>query len=300
MSGTMTLLQLGGYVGLLLWGTHMVSTGIERGFGAELRRWLGRTLSRPGGRARLYAFLAGLAVTAVLQSSTATGLMATSFTASGAIDLAPALAVMLGANVGSTLITQILAFNIAEVAPVLVLIGVVLFRSSSDGRRQKSRPGRHRPRADAARARRARSHTLEPVETAPALRAVLGSLGGEPVLAVLIAAALTWACHSSVAVVLLIASLAGIGCRRAGGIVGSRARRQSRQHLAAALRGRLVHRAPASARQSPGTRGGLHRRVAVPSGRLPGCSHKSSRLRPAWWSISTPPSTWRLRCCSCP
>jgi phosphate:Na+ symporter len=102
-----TLLQLGGYVGLLLWGTHMVSTGIERGFGTQLRRWLGRTLSRPGGRARLYAFLAGLAVTAVLQSSTAAGLMVTSFTASGAIGLAPALAVMLGANVGTTLITQI-------------------------------------------------------------------------------------------------------------------------------------------------------------------------------------------------
>ena len=134
MSGTVTLLQLGGYVGLLLWGTHMVSTGIERGFGAELRLWLGRTLSRPGGRARFFALLAGLAVTAVLQSSTATGLMATSFTASGAIGLAPALAVMLGANVGTTLITQILAFNIAEVAPVLVLIGVVVFRSSNDGR----------------------------------------------------------------------------------------------------------------------------------------------------------------------
>ena len=133
MSGTVTLLQLGGYVGLLLWGTHMVSTGIERGFGTQLRRWLGRTLSRPGGRARLYAFLAGLAVTAVLQSSTATGLMVTSFTASGAIGLAPALAVMLGANVGTTLITQILAFNIAAVAPVLVLIGVVVFRSSNDG-----------------------------------------------------------------------------------------------------------------------------------------------------------------------
>src|ERR1700722_8590242 len=66
----MTLLQLGGYVGLLLWGTHMVGTGVELGFGGELRVWLGRTLSRPGGRARFYAFLAGLGVTAVLQSST--------------------------------------------------------------------------------------------------------------------------------------------------------------------------------------------------------------------------------------
>jgi hypothetical protein len=48
VSGTVTLLQLAGYVGLLLWGAHMVSTGVERGFGAELRLWLGRTLSRPG------------------------------------------------------------------------------------------------------------------------------------------------------------------------------------------------------------------------------------------------------------
>jgi phosphate:Na+ symporter len=210
VSGTVTLLQLGGYVGLLLWGTHMVSTGIERGFGAELRLWLGRTLSRPGGRARLYAFLAGLAVNAVLQSSTATGLMASSFTASGAISLAPALAVMLGANVGTTLITQILAFNIAEVAPVLVLIGVIVFRSSNDGR------GRNLGRVGIGLglmllALGALVRTLEPVETAPALRAVLGSLGGEPVLAALIAAALTWACHSSVAVVLLIGSLAASG-----------------------------------------------------------------------------------------
>ena len=210
MSGTMTLLQLGGYVGLLLWGTHMVGTGVERGFGAELRLWLGRTLSRPGGRARLYAFLAGLLVTAVLQSSTATGLMATSFAASGAIGLPPALAVMLGANLGSTLITQILAFNIAEVAPVLVLIGVVVFRSSHDGR------GRNLGRVGIGLglmllALGALVRTLEPVETAPALRALLGSLGGEPVLAVLIAAALTWGCHSSVAVVLLIGSLAASG-----------------------------------------------------------------------------------------
>jgi phosphate:Na+ symporter len=210
VSDTVVLLQLGGYVGLLLWGTHMVSTGIERGFGTQLRRWLGRTLSRRGGRARLYAFLAGLAVTAVLQSSTATGLMTTSFTASGAIGLAQALAVMLGANIGTTLITQILAFNIAAVAPVLVLIGVVVFRSSNDGgSRNLGRVGIGLGLMLLALGALVR--TLEPVESATALRAVLGSLGGEPVLAVLLAAALTWACHSSVAIVLLVGSLAASG-----------------------------------------------------------------------------------------
>jgi phosphate:Na+ symporter len=210
MSGTLILLQLGGYVGLLLWGTHMVITGVERGFGTELRQWLGRRLSQPGRGARQRAMMIGLAVTAVLQSSTATGLMATSFAARGALDLAPALAVMLGANLGSTLITQILAFDITAVAPLLVLIGVVLFRSTADGRAKNL--GRVAIGLGLMLlALGALGRTLIPVETAPPLRAVLEALTGEPVLAVLIAGALTWACHSSVAVVLLIASLAGSG-----------------------------------------------------------------------------------------
>ena len=169
MSGTLILLQLGGYVGLLLWGTHMVATGVERGFGAELRQWLGRRLSQPGSGTRLRAMMIGLVVTAVLQSSTATGLMATSFAARGAIDLGPALAVMLGANLGSTLITQILAFDTTVVAPILVLIGVVLFRSSGDGRAKNvGRVGIGLGLMLIALG--ALGRTLTPVETAPALR----------------------------------------------------------------------------------------------------------------------------------
>ena len=68
---------------------------------------------------RFRALLAGIGVTAVLQSSTATGLMAASFAAGGMVDLVPALAVMLGANFGTTLIVQILSFNITAAAPVL-------------------------------------------------------------------------------------------------------------------------------------------------------------------------------------
>jgi len=126
------------------------------------------------------------------------------------LDLAPALAVMLGANLGSTLITQILAFDIAAVAPLLVLIGVVLFRSSADGQiKNLGRVGIGLGLMLLALG--ALGHTLAPVETAPAVRTVLEALTGEPMLAVLIAGALTWACHSSVAVVLLIASFAASG-----------------------------------------------------------------------------------------
>jgi hypothetical protein len=98
MDTTLTLIDLAGSIALLLWGAHMVQSGIQRAFGPNLRRFLGRTL-----RGRLPAFLSGLGVTAILQSSTATGLMMASFAAGGLVDLVPALAVMLGANVGTTL-----------------------------------------------------------------------------------------------------------------------------------------------------------------------------------------------------
>src|SRR6202161_4315892 len=130
----LTLLQLAGSVALLLWGVHMVQTGVQRAFGAKLRTFLGTAL-----RNRVRAFLAGVGVTAVLQSSTATGLMVTGFAAGGLVDLVPALAVMLGANVGTTLIVQVLSLDVAEVAPALILIGVLMFRRASAGPRDFGR-----------------------------------------------------------------------------------------------------------------------------------------------------------------
>ncbi len=97
----MILLNLMGGVALLLWHLHMVRSGVVRAFGSDLRRFLGTAL-----RNRFLAFVAGVIVTALLQSNTATGLMTASFVTSGAVDLVPALAIILGANVGSTLIVQ--------------------------------------------------------------------------------------------------------------------------------------------------------------------------------------------------
>src|SRR3954466_13004237 len=129
MSATLSLIDLAGAIALLLWGLHMVQSGIQRAFGPHLRRFLTRTL---GDRWR--AFLAGLGVTAVLQSSTATGLMAASFAAGGLVDLVPALAIMLGANIGTTLIVQLLSFNVAGLSPAFFLIGLLMFRRGSVAR----------------------------------------------------------------------------------------------------------------------------------------------------------------------
>ena len=205
MNATLTLIDLGGSIALLLWGMHMVQSGIQRAFGPHLRRFLGCTL-----RGRLPGFLAGLGVTAVLQSSTATGLMVASFAAGGLVDLVPALAVMLGANVGSTLIVQLLALNIGLVAPVFVLIGFILFRRSFASRTR-----------DLGRmaiglglmlfALQQLVGLLTPYEDVPSLRLLMGAIATQPVIAVIVAAALTWAAHSSVATVLLTVSLAAQG-----------------------------------------------------------------------------------------
>ena len=204
MNFPLTLADLAGFVALLLWGVHMVQTGVQRAFGAKLRSFLTGAL-----RNRFKALLAGISVTAVLQSSTATGLMVTGFAAGGLVDLVPALAVMLGANVGTTLIVQVLSFNVAAVAPVLILAGVLMFRKASAGLRDFGRVliglglimiALHQFVA-----------LLAPYEEAPGLKLFLRAVATQPLLDVVLAAGLTWAAHSSVAIVLLVMSFAAEG-----------------------------------------------------------------------------------------
>jgi phosphate:Na+ symporter len=187
---------------LLLWGLHMVLSGVLRAFGPDLRRFLGKAL-----RNRVSAFCAGLGLTALLQSSTATGLMTASLAAEGVVSLVPALAIMLGANVGTTLIVQLLSFDISAVAPVLFVIGLVTFRVGGSSLARAI--GRIAIGLGLILlALHILLDTLAPAEQAPAVRVLLASITNDPVLCIIIAAALTWAAHSSVAVVLLVMSLA--------------------------------------------------------------------------------------------
>src|SRR4029078_4216946 len=127
--GTIVLLDLMGGVALLLWGLHMVQSGILRAFGADLRRVLAKALG-----SRFTALAAGLGLTTLLQSSTATALMTASFTAQGVVGLVTGLAILLGANVGTTRIVHLLSFNVSAVAPALFIIGLVAFRSGARSR----------------------------------------------------------------------------------------------------------------------------------------------------------------------
>lgn len=205
MDTTLTLLDLCGAVALLLWGIHMVQTGVQRALGPHLRRLLGVALGN-----RVKALAAGLGVTALLQSSTATGLMVASFAGAGLVAVVPALAVMLGANIGTTLIVQVLSFDVARVAPVLVLIGVILFRRGADPRtRDLGRAAIGLGLMLMALARLV--EVITPYEDVPALRVLLGAVATDRLIALMLGAVLTWAAHSSVAIVLLVMSFTQAG-----------------------------------------------------------------------------------------
>src|ERR1700742_604297 len=200
--GSLVLLDLMGGVALLLWGLHMVQSGILRAFGPDLRLVLGKALDN-----RFAAFAAGLGLTALLQSSTATALITSSFASEGLVSLVPALAIMLGANVGTTLIVQVLSFNISAVAPVLFVLGLVAFRRG--GRSWIKDMGRVSIGLGLMLlALHILLDTLAPAENAPGMRVFLSAITGDPVLCIIIGAAVTWAVHSSVASVLLVMSLA--------------------------------------------------------------------------------------------
>ncbi len=200
-----TLLDLAGCIALLLWGTHMVQSGVQSAFGPRLRTFLAGAL-----KTRFHAFLAGLGVTAVLQSSTATGLMVAGFAATGLVDLVPALAVMLGANVGTTLVVQVLSFDISPLSPALILIGVMMYRRAAS-----PTPRDVGKVAIGLGLMLLSLHQLieliTPYEDAPSLRMLMGAVSTEPLVAVAVAAVLTWVAHSSVAIVLLAMSLAAKG-----------------------------------------------------------------------------------------
>ncbi len=205
MAGHEILLHIAGGVALLLWSTRMVRTGLMRAFGAELRKLIGRST-----KSSLSAALTGFGVTTAVQSSTATTMLAVSFAGGGMIALAPALALMLGADLGSTMVVQFLSFDLYWLSPALLLSGVILFLTSGQPLR------RHLGRVLVGLGLMILALDLtvgatDQLRGSTTLLSVLASLGDEPVVAVLLGAGLAWMFHSSVALVLLIVGLAAGG-----------------------------------------------------------------------------------------
>jgi phosphate:Na+ symporter len=205
MHGVETVLNVLGSVTLLLWGVRMVRTGLTRAFGAALRRAIAAC-----SRNRFTAFLGGIAITGLLQSSTATSLLVSSFAGRGLIPLSIAFAIMLGADIGTTIAAQILSFDLGWVSPLLIGTGVITFLSS-----ESDKP-RHLGRVAIGLGLMLLSLKLlalatQPLRNAPAFMALLQGLQDEYVIAVVVGTLATWFVHSSLSTVLLVMSFAGSG-----------------------------------------------------------------------------------------
>ncbi|MDM0020782.1 Na/Pi cotransporter family protein [Variovorax saccharolyticus] len=196
------LLNLLAAVALLVWGTHLVRTGVLRVFGANLRRILVHSM-----RNRFTAALSGIGVTALVQSSTATSLMTSSFVGQGLVTLPAALAVMRGADIGTALMSVLFSADLSWLSPLFIFVGVVLFIT--------------RPSSVAGRVGRVLIGlglmllalqlvvaATGPLFEGPAMRELLGTLGSDVLLEITIGAALAIVAYSSLAVVLLVAAMA--------------------------------------------------------------------------------------------
>ncbi|MEX8493305.1 Na/Pi cotransporter family protein [Sphaerotilus sp.] len=199
------LLNLFAAIALLIWATQIVRTGVLRLFGESLRRILAVSMAAwPG------AMAAGLAVTCVVQSSTATALIVSSFVGQGLVATAPALVVMLGADVGTSLMALVYSFDLSWLSPALIFCGVVLHLS-----REKTTAGRLGQIAIGlglvTLALRLIVDSTRPLVEAPLVSTLLVSLPNELTLELIVGAVLAIGSYSSLAVVLLVGTLAQEG-----------------------------------------------------------------------------------------
>jgi phosphate:Na+ symporter len=199
------LLNLLAAISLLVWGTQIVRTGILRVFGENLRHVLAVSMGN-----RFTAILAGLGVTSLVQSSTATCLIVSSFLGRQLVPLAAALAVMLGADMGTSLMAMAFSFDLSWLSPFLIFVGVVLFVT-----REKTTAGRLGRVAIGLglmlMSLQLIGETTRPLTESPPVRALLTALPQEVLLDIFVGALITVLAYSSLAIVLLTATLAASG-----------------------------------------------------------------------------------------
>jgi phosphate:Na+ symporter len=196
------LLNLLAAIALLVWGTHLVRTGILRVFGANLRNVLAKSVAN-----RFAATMSGIGVTALVQSSTATALIVSAFVGQGLMTLPSALAVMLGADIGTSLMAVVFSRDLSWLSPLFIFIGVVLFitrQSTTIGRVGRVLIGL----GLMLLALRLVTQSANVLTQAAAIKALLASLTSDLLLEIIVGALLAVLSYSSLAIVLLTATLA--------------------------------------------------------------------------------------------
>tara|TARA_B110000444_G_scaffold99344_1_gene94131 strand:+ start:99 stop:1754 length:1656 start_codon:yes stop_codon:yes gene_type:complete len=196
-------LHIAGAAALLIWAVRLVRTGVERQFGAPMRIWL-----RHFTKNRLLAAGTGMGAAVLLQSSTAVAVLASNFVSKRGLATATGLAILLGADVGSALVTQLLIVRQPLLIPLLLLIGITIFlRGEGSNTHQVGRImiGLALIFVSLDMIRSA----TDPMISNPGTQAVMAYLGHDLLTAFVIGALFAWGVHSSVAAVLLFVTLAG-------------------------------------------------------------------------------------------
>ena len=196
------LIHIAGAAALLIWAVRLVRTGVERGYAAPMRTWL-----RHSAKNRLLAAGTGMGAAVLLQSSTAVAVLVSNVVSKGGLATATGLAILLGADVGSAVVTQLLMVRQPLLIPLLLVIGVTVFmRGEGSNTRQIGRImiGLALIFVSLDMIRGA----TEPMISNPGTQVVMAYLGRDLLTAFVIGAVFAWGVHSSVAAVLLFVTLA--------------------------------------------------------------------------------------------
>lgn len=206
MSLTMMLLTILSGVCLLLWGLRTVKRAVLRGYGAQVQAAIAL-----GTKNRLMAFACGFSTTLFLQSSTATALLASSFVGRGLMTVTAGIAVMIGADVGTAIVAQVLSLDMRWVAPLLLSVGIIFHLIYDDGNQRRFLARIIMGLGFMLTGLAVIKGAAVPLSESATLPLILSPLHAEPFLALLVAMVLTYLMHSSLSAILLFAALTGQG-----------------------------------------------------------------------------------------
>jgi phosphate:Na+ symporter len=205
MSGSVVLLHLAGAVALMLFATRMVKTGVERAYGDVLRHRLRATMRNP-----FMAVLTGTGLAIALQSSTAVTLLVGSFAGAGIVSGAAGQLAVRGAEIGSALVVKLLTFDLTLLVPICLVAGTVMFMATE--RRDWRQIGRILVGIGLLiLSLEMIGQASEPLRESRLLPVIVNYFSTDLITAFLLAGLITWLFQSSIAAVLLMATLAGRG-----------------------------------------------------------------------------------------
>lgn len=199
------LIQLFGGLGLFLYGMQMMGDGLENAAGNKLKTILEKVTTNP-----VIGILVGAAVTCVIQSSSATTVMVVGFVNAGLMNLFQATGIIMGANIGTTITAQLIAFKLTAIAPIFVGIGTLIVMFSK-GKRNREIGNIILGFGILFVGMEFMGNAMSPLKTSPEFKLLMNSVGKNWILGMLIGLGMTAIIQSSSATTGILVAMAGTG-----------------------------------------------------------------------------------------